>query len=98
WGGTVFGPRLFADMIPLLIYFLLPVLERLEVPGRRRQRLAAGLAAALLASAYVHRSGAVDWATWDWNIDPVSVDEHPERLWHWGDPPFLRRDDGAKRK
>ncbi|MEM8998589.1 MAG: hypothetical protein AAGF23_27645, partial [Acidobacteriota bacterium] len=97
WGGTVFGPRLFADMVPFLLFFLLPVLERLAVPGGRRLALAAGLAASIAVSAFIHRSGAIYWATGDWNIEPVSVDEHPERLWHWGDPPFLRRDDAAGR-
>ncbi|MEO1369540.1 MAG: hypothetical protein AAFX50_20360, partial [Acidobacteriota bacterium] len=97
WGGTVFGPRLFADMVPFLLFFLLPVLERLAVPGGRRLALAAGLAASIAVSAFIHRSGAVYWATWDWNVEPVSVDEHPERLWHWSDPPFLRRDDASRR-
>lgn len=87
----MFGPRLFADMIPFLIYFMLPVIDFLRGPGPRRRTLAAALVVAIAASFFVHRSGARNWATWDWNIDPVHIEEKPARLWDWNDPPFLRR-------
>jgi hypothetical protein len=25
-----------------------------------------------------------------WDETPVDVDDHPERVWDWSDPPFLR--------
>lgn len=112
WGGTVFGPRLFADLLPIYMYFLiLPVAEILKAP-RRRPLLAAAFAACVGWSVFVHHAGANYWATWDWNLLPAnyrevstsldywysaepqrkfSVDRHPERLWEWHDPPFLRR-------
>lgn len=94
WGGTVYGPRLFADMLPFLTYFLLPFAESLQklpdAPWRRRI-LAMLFSVAIAWSFFVHRAGAVYWATWDWNIEPVSVEKHPERLWDWRDPAFLRR-------
>ncbi|MEM6794952.1 MAG: glycosyltransferase family 39 protein [Acidobacteriota bacterium] len=91
WGGTVFGPRLFADMIPFLVYFLLPVFEQLKEKTVRQRVLATALALSIGVSVYIHRSGARYWATWDWNIDPTNIDQDPSRLWDWDDPPFLRR-------
>jgi hypothetical protein len=38
----------------------------------------------------MHAQGALDISGYAWNADPVSVDAHPERLWDWRDPPFLR--------
>lgn len=32
WGGHAYGPRLFTDMTPFLIYFLIPVLACLAMP------------------------------------------------------------------
>lgn len=91
WGGTVFGPRLFADLIPFLIYFLIPAVEQLRAPGLRRWALAAGLAATVAVSFSIHHAGASYKATWDWNVDPVHINQDPGRLWDWHDPPFLRR-------
>ena len=93
WGGSSFGPRLFADLIPILVYFLIPVLERLgsAAPGPGRLALAAGLAAAIAASFAIHRAGAGSLATWEWTLDPVYVTDDPSRPWDWHAPPFLRR-------
>ncbi|NJL28697.1 MAG: glycosyltransferase family 39 protein [Thermoanaerobaculia bacterium] len=91
WGGTVFGPRLFADLIPGLIYFLVPAVERLRTPGRARWGLAVGLGVTTLASFGIHRAGATDYGPWDWNIDRTHIDQDRARLWNWSDPPFLRR-------
>jgi hypothetical protein len=38
----------------------------------------------------VHFNGATNPRTFAWNHQPVNVDEHPERLWDWRDPQFLR--------
>src|SRR5262249_4005510 len=42
-GGHTYGNRLFTDVIPLLVYFLIPVVATLPAPGRlvRRPALAA---------------------------------------------------------
>jgi hypothetical protein len=90
WGGTVFGPRLFADLIPVWLYFLLPALAALRTPGARRWWLATALVATAVPSFLIHRAGAREQATWEWNIRPSHVDQDPSRLWDWGDPPFLR--------
>ncbi len=34
--------------------------------------------------------GGWSYAVYLWNVDPQSVDRHPERNWDWSDPPFLR--------
>lgn len=112
WGGTVFGPRLFADLLPIYMFFMiLPLGEILRAPKARPLATATFVVFALW-SVFVHRAGATYWPTWDWNLLPKnypevstdlnywfssenqrkwSVDHHPERLWDWHDPPFLRR-------
>jgi hypothetical protein len=93
WGGDAFGPRFFADMVPFLVVLSLPVLAALATaaPGRR-QAVAVGACAALLAaSVALNFAGAYLPSTWCWNVVPANFDAHPERLWSWRDPQFLRR-------
>jgi hypothetical protein len=45
----------------------------------------------LALSIGINGRGAISEATAMWNVRPVSVDEHPERLWDWRDPQFLAR-------
>lgn len=93
WGGTVYGPRLFADMIPYLIYFLVPFVEAFASWSRGpRLAVTVPLLATVLLSVAMHRTGSRCWSVWDWNVSPANVDQHPERLWDWSDPPFLRRE------
>jgi hypothetical protein len=28
--------------------------------------------------------------TWIWNSHPNNIDHHPDRIWQWKDPQFLR--------
>lgn len=91
WGGATFGPRLFADVIPVLIYFLIPVIEQLTLPSRVRWPLAAALVLTVVASFGIHRAGALDYGPWEWNSDRTHIDSDPSRIWAWDDPPFLRR-------
>lgn len=101
WGGHAYGPRLMADAVPFLVYATLPVVPVLwpgraaagaPRTGRRAPRRVAGLllVAALAWSVFVHGRAARSWAPWTWNGEPVDVDRRPERVWDWGDPPFLR--------
>jgi hypothetical protein len=83
-GGHCYGPRYFSDMTPLFVWFLIPVLLR---PGRG---LAIAFAALAAVSFFIHYEGASQWATMQWNVSPVNVDSHPERIWDWKDPQFLR--------
>ncbi|MCG8460864.1 MAG: glycosyltransferase family 39 protein [Holophagales bacterium] len=93
WGGMVYGPRLFADLLPIFMFFLIPVVAAFERRRRWHQAWAAVFLVTLTWSIWVHREGATRYAVWDWNVLPKSVDKHPERLWEWHDPPFLRTDE-----
>jgi hypothetical protein len=91
WGGWSYGPRLFTDMLPFFIYFLIPVFE--ELPKLKlKLKVASSLLIGLLVifSFFVHSQGAMEEKVMDWNDDPVSVDKRPDRLWDWGDLQFLR--------
>ena len=97
WGGHAYGPRLFADVLPYLVYFLIPVTGALwssEATGagrRRRRGLLAGVFGLSVAlSVLVHGRGALSPSGYAWNGSPVDVDRAPARLWDWRDPPFLR--------
>jgi hypothetical protein len=42
-------------------------------------------------SLFINTVGATERATWLWNIRPLPIDEHPERLWDWRQPQFLAK-------
>src|SRR5262245_15108040 len=89
WGGHSFGPRLLADVLPLLALLLLPVWPRLG--GSRPLR--ASFAALAAASVAVQVVGAFYYPSaraLDWNTSPRDVDEAHDRLWEWRDPQILR--------
>lgn len=93
WGGWVYGPRFMVDVLPLLVWFLVPVAE--VCLDRSDERLPAVVlrvvAVVFLAgSVWINARGATADATFAWNREPVSVDLDPSRLWDWSDPPFLR--------
>jgi hypothetical protein len=91
YGGHSYGPRLFADMVPYLVYFLIPVLIWFaETRGVLRGWLIAASVLLVLASFLINLSGAVNRATQLWNVNPANVDEARGRLWDWADPQFLR--------
>lgn len=85
WGGYSFGPRLFSDVVPLLVFLLLPVLTML-----RRPPVGAVFGALFALSVFVNFRGATDLDTFLWNSQPVSVDVKPSRVWDWTDLMFLR--------
>ena len=91
WGGHGFGPRLFSDMIPLFIYFLLFALDAIpDRPLGRRVLYTTAFAGLVLASFFINLQGAVNKEVYTWNWRPVNVDTHAERLWDWHDIQFLR--------
>src|SRR5947207_1513928 len=91
WGGHSSGPRFFTDLLPVLVYFLIPVVPAIGGAGARRRHMAAAAFAVLaVAGVLLHGRGAVDKRTWEWNSKPVDVGRAPERLWDFHDPPFLR--------
>jgi hypothetical protein len=92
WGaGTSFGPRLFCDMIPYFMYFLIPAVEEIfQSKNPRRKVLIAIFFCFVALSFFVHYRGATHWDTYLWNITPIDIGLKPERLWDWRDIQFLR--------
>lgn len=91
WGGGSYGPRLLAETAPCLTILLIPVAESLALDkGRWRTLLTIAFIVAGSLSIAIHFRGAVSPAVYEWNALPVSVTEHPERVWSWRDAQFLR--------
>jgi len=91
WGGHTFGPRLFSDMTPFLMYFLISgMVAVVESSGWRRPVLVSALTVLILASFFIHYRGATSRPVWNWNRKPVGIREAPERVWDWNDIQFLR--------
>ncbi len=87
WAGHSYGPRFFTDLTPILVLFLIPYFERWEALSRGFRTLFVVLALAGLA---IHLRGGWSIGVYQWNVNPVNIDQHPERNWDWSDPQFLR--------
>ncbi|MGH9660537.1 MAG: hypothetical protein ACRD96_18450, partial [Bryobacteraceae bacterium] len=83
WGGHSIGARYFSDLTPILVFCLIPVFER----GRLAVLVLVALA---IPSLLINSRCAIRLACHEWNVKPVDVNSHPERVWDWSDPPFLR--------
>jgi hypothetical protein len=90
YGGWSYGPRLFSDMVPYLIYLLMPVIPLVTHSKESSAPIRVAFACFIGISLFIHYRGATDNATQMWNALPVNVDVEPSRLWNWQDPPFLR--------
>lgn len=91
WGGHSYGPRLFADMLPLFAYFLVPALQPPPSPSRHLWQALFVCTFTLTAmfSILVHAQGSLNPATMRWNMTPRNIDLDPSRLWDWSQPQFL---------
>lgn len=76
WGGWAFGPRLLADLAPVLIFLIIPTFRLIEqrVMLKRVFYLLAGI------SIVIHALGA--YAPVNWNPD---LGGNEQRLWSWRD-------------
>jgi hypothetical protein len=90
WGGHSYGPRMSADMIPFLCYFIIPVFSLFSSKGIKRRVFVALFVVCLGISFIMNFIGAVSYKGHEWNDLPADVDQAPSRLWDWSDPPFLR--------
>jgi hypothetical protein len=90
YGGWSIGPRLFSDMLPFFVYFLIPVLDRLPnlTQGWDIQHMV--FWPLLVVSIFIHFRCATDWAPYGWNDTPNNIDNNRHRLWDWSDIQFLR--------
>jgi hypothetical protein len=91
WGGHCYGPRYMSEMVPFLVFLLIPVLERASghLAGRR-YALATVLAFLTAASLGLNYLGACHWSVYEWNSKPQEIRTAERRVWDWTDPPFLR--------
>ena len=85
--GHSYGPRLFTDVLPLLLFFLIPAFLWLRLDEPRRP-LSIAFYLCVLVSVFIHFRGAVYWAPYEWNGHPSEVSA--SRAWDWRDPQFLR--------
>jgi hypothetical protein len=85
--GHSYGPRLFTDVLPLLLFFLIPAFLwlRLDEPHRP---LSIAFYLCVLVSVFIHFRGAMYWAPYEWNGHSSEVSA--SRAWDWRDPQFLR--------
>lgn len=91
WAGWSFGPRIFSDMIPYFIYFLIPVFDTLSRLATRTHAIAGlGILGTIVVSFFIHYRGANAQAVLRWNTQPLDVDQYPGRAWDWQDIQFLR--------
>jgi hypothetical protein len=87
WAGHCYGPRFFTDVTPAFVLLLIPYFARWEELSRVTRVLFVTCA---LVGVGIHLRAGWSVAVYRWNVDPLNVDAHPERLWDWKDPQFLR--------
>jgi len=92
WGGHTYGPRYLFDIIPYLIYFLIPVLEKLNLLNASKKTIVVTIFSSLLIVSFlIQFRGATSWEAYEtWNKTPVPIDYKPSRVWDWSDIQFLR--------
>jgi hypothetical protein len=91
WAGHAFGPRFTTDIVPFFVYFTafnfrLPETTR----PRTRRAVFATIGVLAMVSLTIHANGAMNYATWQWNVIPKNIDDHTYRAWDWRDPQFAR--------
>ena len=92
WDGWSFGPRYISDVLPILIFFIIPFFKypKFFKTGTHKA-LTYTFAVPLIASFLIHSRGALSHKIWkEWNGTPENIDYHPERVWDWDDMPFFR--------
>lgn len=90
WDGWSYGPRYISDAVPILIFFIIPYFMHPHF-FREKKIIFFVFSFLVIISFLIHSKGALDGKVWvEWNGKPQDVDQHPERMWNWSDPPFLR--------
>lgn len=96
WGGHSFGPRLMTDIIPFMMYFLVPYFADNFNFKKNNRLISLNLINSIflflcLISIYIHFVGANRRETWvDWNKYPDNIDINPSRVWDLKDIQFFR--------
>jgi hypothetical protein len=86
WGGHCFGPRYWTDVIPL---FAVLLALGLEWAATRSRAAIAFFLSAIALSVGTQCIGAFCFPS-TWNLKPLNVDFHHERLWDWKDTELSR--------
>ncbi|MBN1355026.1 hypothetical protein JXA40_02035 [bacterium] len=89
YGGWCFGPRFFSDMVPYLVFFLIPCLD-CSFSRFKNKLMYLVFWFSVMVSLFIHARGSLFWDANLWNARPVNVDQDPGRIWDWGDLQFLR--------
>jgi len=91
WGGLAYGPRFFTEMMPFLIFLLIPFMKAISAPSFKWRTPAWVIFSLLvLAGFFVHFRGASDWAVFEWVDQPRNLDVYPSRAWDWSDMQIFR--------
>jgi len=94
WGGGSYGSRLFTDMMPYMIYFVMMGLYELNrLTARPRFRMSGMVLFTIFAlfSVAIHYVGANRPIVDQWSRWPVDIEMNPSmRLWDWEDIYFFR--------
>jgi len=85
YGGYTFGPRYLVDILPVLVFCLVPVWRAATTAPRR-----AAIAVLVAIALGIQVLGAFYYPGGEWNETPVTVDVMPERVWNWHDLQIVR--------
>lgn len=88
WGGGSVGPRFMSDVLPFLVYLMCFTIVTIKNLKNALANTAIGTAAAV--GFLMNANAAISDGPFNWNVSPNSIDHHPNRIWSWSDPPFLR--------
>ncbi|HJQ37493.1 MAG TPA: hypothetical protein VKB93_10165 [Thermoanaerobaculia bacterium] len=80
-GGVCFGPRYMTDLLPLLLWMLVPVVSTLRGMLRGCFFAAVGVAIAIEAIGAFFYTGATDWK--------IFAEDGMRGAWNWRNAPFL---------
>jgi hypothetical protein len=86
WGGHCFGPRYWTDVIPL---FAILLAFGLHWATARSPSLVALFLTTITLAIGIQVIGAFCFPS-SWNLEPVNIDYHHERLWDWRDTELSR--------
>jgi hypothetical protein len=93
YGGWSIGPRYFSDMIPYLIFLIIPFLEILPLSLKNsiiQKSVIPVLICIAIFSIFIQYRCSTNIGPTQWNGKPNDIDYNQYRLWDWGDIQFLR--------
>jgi hypothetical protein len=85
WGGYCWGPRLLTEILAPLT-----VLIAIGLPAIASTPLKYAFATAAVYGCLIQALGVYCYPKGQWDNTPLSINEHPDRLWNWTDNPIRR--------